>query len=356
MTYYNVQVLRACAALYVVWAHLREMFPAIQYDRAIPTGLAGVDLFFVISGFIMTASSAKAADSPLSFLRKRIIRVVPLYYVLTLFVFALSAVFPVLLKSTSPDTVELVKSLLFIPFFKSPDRIYPVYYLGWTLNYEMFFYLIFSVGLFFSGPRRFVFVSAVIGILFLVGLLLGNAANDNPLAYAYTRPIMLDFLLGIGIGLCANHLSGLASRAPAIAYGALVLGAALFIAGFDVVSLSTSTAVIAPPTDTFFRYGLWAGVIVAACVALEGSGRIVKNNFLVLIGAASYSLYLTHFFFIESAIFIVDQLKLSPIMRIPFAIGAVAIVISGAILCYRLLELPMHEWLRRHQVRRVQTS
>ena len=143
-TFGNVQALRAVAALMVVWVHLQEMFPDSAFVSRLPSGYAGVDLFFVISGFIMVASTTSATTTAGTFIVKRYVRIAPLYYAFTALVVGIALLSPSLLKSSSSDPTDLVRSLAFIPFEKSPDRVYPTYYLGWSLNYEVFFYLVFA--------------------------------------------------------------------------------------------------------------------------------------------------------------------------------------------------------------------
>ena len=125
----NVQVLRAIAASLVVGVHLRNFFPYDEsQDYLFRYGYAGVDLFFVISGFIMVVTTADRRQSAPSFFLNRICRIAPLYYLATLLVFVSALMAPFVFESTTASLGDLVNSLLFIPFEKSPDRIYPVYF------------------------------------------------------------------------------------------------------------------------------------------------------------------------------------------------------------------------------------
>src|SRR5262249_39672775 len=130
----SLQALRAVAALSVVLYHI----------DFIGRGAFGVDIFFVLSGFIIC--HVTAADRQ-HFLLKRLIRIVPLYWARTLVVCALALAAPRLLQTTSDSWMGLLKSLFFIPYEKESGRVYPVLFLGWTLNYEMFFYVVFSIAL-----------------------------------------------------------------------------------------------------------------------------------------------------------------------------------------------------------------
>src|ERR1700751_1248467 len=112
----NVQALRALAALLVVAGHLEPLFAAIHPAlAAVGLGRAGVDLFFVISGFVMVLTTDRAEPSALEFAQRRI---VPLYWSVTLAVFALPLAAPELLTAGRPDPAWLLRSLAFTPFDK----------------------------------------------------------------------------------------------------------------------------------------------------------------------------------------------------------------------------------------------
>jgi peptidoglycan/LPS O-acetylase OafA/YrhL len=124
-----IQVLRFLAAFSVMMVHL----PVIGF------GIWGVDIFFVISGFIMMYVTE---NNQKNFLVKRIIRIVPLYWILTLGVFSIAIFYPDLLNNTTANFEHLIKSLFFIPFDKNGSGHFPILFLGWTLNFEVIFYIL----------------------------------------------------------------------------------------------------------------------------------------------------------------------------------------------------------------------
>ena len=132
-----IQVLRFFAAFSVMMVHL----PIIGF------GIWGVDIFFVISGFIMMYVTE---NNQKNFLIKRIIRIVPLYWILTLGVFSIAIFYPDLLNNTTANFEHLIKSLFFVPFDKNSSGHFPILFLGWTLNFEIIFYILFSISLFFQ--------------------------------------------------------------------------------------------------------------------------------------------------------------------------------------------------------------
>ena len=344
VTYFNIQALRAIAALIVVWAHVRELFPAVASMKYLPSGLAGVDLFFVISGFIMVASTQSRAIGPLEFLANRWGRLAPIYYIVTIIVFLLAAFAPAIMKSSRPDPDSLLYSLLFIPHLKSADRIYPLYYLGWTLNYEMFFYATLALGMWIFRTWRYVATGIFICALAALGLVMDGLFDDSIVLYAFTRSIMLDFVLGIAIALSIPALTRIGSN-RILAGLTLVLGfIALAIAGRFVPDLAAD--LIAPAGDTILRYGIPAGLIVASAVALEMNGAVVRNRLILLIGDASYSLYLTHFFVIAVAIMASNRLALGTSARIGVAVAAYVASIAVAVGVYKMVEQPLNRFVR----------
>ena len=126
MRFSYIQILRFVAALFVVFQHIRFL----------NIGAFGVDIFFCISGFFVMFTTQEKSSS---FLLKRIIRILPFYYIMTIGTYLLLLIFPTLFHITDTNIIYLFKSLLFIPFEISPDIIQPIFRIGWTVNYEIFF-------------------------------------------------------------------------------------------------------------------------------------------------------------------------------------------------------------------------
>jgi exopolysaccharide production protein ExoZ len=335
---FNVQVLRGIAATLVVWVHAQELVASDilpHWSRSF--GYGGVDLFFVISGFIMVRTTQDKDTDALTFFRKRIFRVAPLYYSATLLVVALSVVVPQLMESTQPEFDETVKSLLFVPFEKTPDRVYPVYYLGWTLNYEMFFYALFGASLFL--PRRFrpAAIIAAIASLAVAGSFIGSVSEHGVAAYFYTRPIMLDFALGVLVAACLHTPSPLSK--PLFSWIFIASGVTWFVFGGGMFRFGNEAA--APPTDTFLRFGIPAALIVAGAVGLEKSGKRVGNSLMRRCGDASYSLYLSHYFFVGAVIAAAARLEMGDTGRIVLAAFTMAAAIGLGFAVYHLVERPL---------------
>jgi peptidoglycan/LPS O-acetylase OafA/YrhL len=289
-TLLSIQALRALAAMMVVCVHLQVLAamggaPANATDA----GNAGVDLFFVISGFIMVFTTGRKPQGPLGFFGSRLRRIAPLYWCVTLAVFAVARLAPALIQNTPSDLGRLVRSLLFIPTLRPDGTLRPVVFVGWTLNFEMAFYLLFALGL--LAPRRWIGGLAAVAALVLVVLWGWAAKPTSPLLAFYTTPMVLEFGAGMLLGLLwprlkpSERLVWPLAAAAAVAF-LLMLGAPW----------------LWPRADRLFAFGLPAAAMVAAALALERQGRAARWPWLQALGAASYSIYLSHFFVTQAVI------------------------------------------------------
>jgi exopolysaccharide production protein ExoZ len=274
----NIQVLRGYAVILVIFVHLGFLLDQVGLKSF---GHSGVDLFFVISGFIMVHISKNRESTPLEFMKRRIIRIVPLYWFVTLGISLIAFIAPKLMPSIAADidVTAILKSLFFIPWMRNPVEAFPILYVGWTLNLEMFFYLVFAIGLFFKNLRRaLIFTNLVLLALIVVPFL---TDLDFGIFSFYTNPRIINFCFGMIIGLLAAKFPS--SLHPNTAKCLLVLGSAC---GFILVFTDLHFLVVATSS----------AALVAIALLLENSGFVVKSKVLRAIGNASYSIYLSHAF------------------------------------------------------------
>lgn len=321
---YSIQYLRAAAAILVVIYHATVALNL--QDASIPTfelGRLGVDIFFVISGFIMWQTTAAGQMKPPRFLYKRLARIVPLYWLVTLTMFAMPSISGTIAGATQQHVDHLIASLFFIPYPypAEPAHFLPVYVPGWSVNYEMLFYALFAASLFISNPGT----RLVAMLSTLVGLVVAGAVIDGPALLAwFTSPLLLEFAAGVLVGAWHNSASGQKLRVASLAAATAVLVSTLVPVGF---------------------LGQMAGaaLIVIIAVALEQQRLVPPNSALKFLGDASYSLYLTHLFAIGVVSVAWNYLALwtSQFGQLMFMTVAVAASIVLASLVHVLIEKPL---------------
>jgi exopolysaccharide production protein ExoZ len=277
-TIVSVQALRAIAALAVVLCHFDELnawLAGLKDPYPLEQLSSGVDLFFVISGFVMVYSSGDlfaAKGGWLTFFTRRVARIVPPYWLVMLIA--------VPLMSLPNDWGSLIGSYTFFPFRAAAGNIGPVYGVGWTLNFEMYFYVLFSAAVLL---RRDIAVPILCGGLCLI-VLLGYWLHPTsaPLKF-WSDPIIMEFAFGMALALL--YVRGI--QIPT------TLRICLVVAG--VASIALVDAPSNTPTGwRFLQWGIPAAMIFAGTVL----GRDINFGRLrepvKALGNASYALYLTH--------------------------------------------------------------
>lgn len=324
---YSIQYLRALAALAVVAFHAG----GLRFGDAFRLGAAGVDIFFVISGFVMWTMMSARPQSPGAFIVGRIVRIAPTYWLLTLTLIGVATAAPGLFPNMKMEAAHTVASLLFIPA-RSPinGELWPALVQGWTLNYEMFFYAIFATVILLPAVTRIVALIVVFGTLLVVGQ---TVTGTSPVFLVYTDQIMVEFLAGI---LLAGYVER--TGAPSLGVGWFCLAAA--VVGYVLVGISGWL------NPRLVVWGLPAFLLVAGLVEIERAGGLVRSSAVALIGDASYSIYLTHGFTIS----ILGKIG-SRIPSVLFVAAGLALATVGGIAVWWLLERPMtrtlQAWVRR---------
>ncbi len=341
----NVQIARLVAALMVVvhhahhelietsivgWQNYRSW---INFD-----GSVGVDVFFVISGLIMVLTAGHSFGSLASarhFLSRRIVRVLPLYWIFTILMLAAMWFVPGRIAHSQSGVGQIIASLLFWPMRDIKGLIQPILGVGWTLNYEMFFYVMFAAALLL--PRRVGLAAIFIGFTLLV---IGGQAlpADAPDALRFwSSPIILEFLFGMLLGL------GLQRGVRIGGMTALVL----MIGGMALLWIAGSTGL----TSTAWRWlagGVPASLIVAGAAMGPQASNSASVRMLRLGGDASYALYLSHPFTINVVSVVWQKLPLAS----PIGYLAATIIVSliVGVFVHLLIERPLLDMLHQRPV------
>lgn len=335
----NLQNLRAVAAYSVVLYHCLRHF-VIPSDpishNYLDLASGGVDLFFVISGFVMVYTTPDN-EKPFWFATKRIARIVPLYWAATALVISMVLVREWIFPNVRLTPEAIFSSLFFIPHADASGSIFPVLGVGWTLNYEMMFYALFTISLFLPAAWRLAAVTALITVVWLIATIANMASTTVPATF-YAQPIIFEFAAGCMIA----H----ALRVPRVI--AFVRATPMW-----PIALAGATALLILPlfvtsaTPTLFKYGAPATLIVFAAAAQDLYRAPARTTFLTRLGDASYSAYLLH----PIVIVLVSQLALLTVGTGLLAEGVIIVGTFGvtaivSLLSMRYFEKPTAAYIR----------
>lgn len=340
---YALQALRAYAAAMVVFIHAVLTFvdkaggAYVMRDGAL--GEMGVKLFFCISGFIIFSSSINLAPgwkSAAGFMARRIVRVAPIYWLAT-------AIYTIKLQlqGVSVSLNDFFQSVFFIPYDTVAGLMRPILGVGWTLNYEMFFYFLVGASLFLVRRLR-----APLMVLLLVGLVCANIfgylAEGGPglshKLYLLSSNYLLYFLVGLSLGVVKNELMRRRDF-PLLRPGHAVLISFIFVVCYLLL-------------DGIFNLHGLAGealmlvfcvLTMAVCLAesrAKAPSRGLLSRLLQGAGDGSYSTYLTHGFVMGPAARAIAYFKI-PIDSIVFSTSMVFICSFVGYWVYRLVERPI---------------
>lgn len=295
---FSLQYLRGVASLLVVLYHARGELNGVYAqsnlgDLLFSNGYIGVDLFFMISGFVIMLSTAKDS-STLSFITKRLFRIYPIYFVcLMLSVYAFK----------KPLDTELFKALFFVNSdlnSPAPWFGYTIVYTAWTLMFEVLFYIIFAISMSISWRFRLQICSAIIiatvtslNYLYNGGFKISgydaiqvdsNASNIMLLARVLSSPMFYEFIIGMAIYWLYQNVR-LTKIITMFSSKLLAISGAAFI--FFIISGYNGG-------HGLFNCGLFAAFLLISLTIYEKCHCIKKNNSLNILGDISYSLYLIH--------------------------------------------------------------
>ena len=295
-------------------------YHAFQWiDDRFWVGAAGVDVFFVVSGFIIWTVGSSEEASPGVFFWRRLTRVAPAYWFATGVVIALVLLWPTLLRQVMLSPSHIALSLAFVQHIDPRGLPFPVLPPGWSLDYEAVFYALFTLVLFAPAPLRFRLLLSALGVVIVFGVL------DPPAYYLGANMMLLQF----GAGAWLARRRELGARIPPD------IGAALAAIGFVLLAAQGLTGL----RSDLWRPLLWgvpAAMIVAGAVALEPQRSIRPPWSLLRLGDASYAIYLCHFVTVAVAARLVG---VAPTWR--FVPVAVALSLITGLVFHRWVEKPL---------------
>jgi peptidoglycan/LPS O-acetylase OafA/YrhL len=324
--YDSIQLLRAIAAISVVVYHAAATHSAhaargwtkpLSFEA--PVGAAGVDLFFVITGFIMVGISRFFSNAPITpqeFFYRRITRLVPVYWFYTsAMLFLFIAASQLMYASQKLVPLNVIGSYLFFPYPREDGSTIPLLYVGWTLNIEIMLCVVFGASLFMQKQARTAFVILIVAVFAGWGMILPPQSNQFWIA----NQLYIEFLYGMFIGWLT--INGYRLREPT-AWVLMIGGLLLFL--------------VFPPREEIrsVTWGLCAFLVVMGAVSIERR----MPALLVLLGDASYSIYLSHIFTAPAVSRVVYRFVDNPYICV---IAVIAASTAAGVLAYFAVEKPL---------------
>jgi exopolysaccharide production protein ExoZ len=315
----GVQYLRGFAAIAVLLYHVGD-----QHKIPFEIGAAGVDIFFVISGFIIWSTTSHSDISMPDYFWKRFTRVLPLYWIVLCVTFVSVNAKPAFFYNHDASIENFVRSLVLLPRLKD-GAFHPVVVQGWTLSYEVFFYCL--LGVLMAASLRWRLLGTCATLLVFVGI---GQILDLGYIGAFAAPIVLEFAAGVLIAFVASRLE--------FSRSVIVVALSLAIVGF----VASETLIVDWPR--VLKWGIPAVLLVIAAVGLEPWFRKHPVGVLVFFGDASYSIYLWHVW--------IGVMMTGVLLRLPIpallhpALQAVTMLLASCLL-YSVIEKPLLALFRR---------
>jgi len=328
---YSVQYLRGIAALMVVLHHIE--IKGGQYGNGALNGYHigyfGVDLFFIISGFIMCHTTSNKDISFRKFMGARIFRILPLYWLITTVALAVFLIAPGMVNSGGGTTS------IWASYFLAPNGARYLVDNGWTLRYEFFFYLIFGASLLIKTNQRGLLITAIISTLTLAGFVM---KPDNPWGEFFLDKLLLEFVMGI----FAFHVLKRSPPSPALAL-------LLLIGGIVALVVQNIYGNYETPLHRVISGGVPMLCIFIGLVRFEEMFRQSNNLFFKAferLGDSSFSLYLAHPFVLSPAAIILYKINLGNYTTLFTLLLLSSAIITGW-LCYKFVELPLTRFIKQ---------
>ncbi|WP_431222589.1 acyltransferase family protein [Serratia sp. L9] len=348
--FHGITALRAIAASVVLIVHSSALLSFNhEISKLVILTNIGVDIFFIISGFIITYAHwndfGRGAQGVKGFIRKRFVRIYPMYLLFTLITALALFMMPQLFFSLKSSFELLFSSLLFLPSKMANGDVTLLLAVAWTLSYEVAFYAIFSIAMLFN--RRMALVVTSVALIAWSSLSL--IQQDNYISNYFFTTLPIEFLVGMIICIIFKTSSSIPSIAP-LTSGVLVVIAIItlyylfFIAGFDTSELRSNTR--------FIYFGIPALIIFISFFNTPYSKKSTIRKVVEVIGSASYVTYLSHFLIIGVIKFI---MKVIPgTQQLPLAITVIAsciICTVAGVFIHIYIEKPAISFFRKKKTR-----
>lgn len=323
----SIQILRGLAAWAVVFHHISQIMFGFSSSSPWVHTLAlkagnGVDIFFVISGFIIFSSVSKKTVTPVSFAVNRIARIAPAYWLYTSIAISLSYLYPGIIPFSEINAESVIKSMFFIPVMNHQIGWYmPTLTVGWTLNFEMLFYACICMSLLFKGSTKILCCIIIPLIVMNLFSWLGN--NESGIFLFYNDELFFEFIIGAIIAVCYEHglLKVIKPKAAII-----------------IIIISLVSIIFSNESRRLLQIGVPCAAIVVACICLESkTANGIITMIAVKLGDWSYSTYLSHVIIIAIAN---EYASFMGINKYTLILPVICLVVLFSYLSFKWIETP----------------
>ncbi len=285
----SIQLLRAFAIIFVMIEH-------VSYWGF---GAFGVDIFFVISGFVMMYSTHIEGDTKgyrkglKSFLPKRLLRIIPLYYTMTILTYIAICVLPQFFRVTEKNPVQLIKSFLFIPY-EIGGYVMPIVRVGWCLNYEVLFFLIFFIAFLISYKYRGLIAGGMLLVITILGFIV---KTDSVPVNFWLADNNLEFVYGIlAYYICRGTYSYFSRKREKKAAKNVLTWLFIIVSIGLAFLMSLNHKFIGDDLNSYRGINLGIPAFLVFILIFWTGCMIEIPKLYVFLGDISFSLFLTHYY------------------------------------------------------------
>lgn len=321
----TVQILRGIACLAIVLFHLPSEWGGKANYSAFPLAI-----FFLLTGFFLLEGIRKTDKD---YFKKKAVRIIPLYWSLTFLIFAVSFVMPGINHGRSYTVENLIKSLLFIPYYNSDGKLFPILSVGWTLIIEVYDYIVFWA--IYKFLRRFKYRDALAIVMISGTIIFGSVLkpylHNSPILDIWTNKYQLSFVLGLIISWL-KQCQGTGIKKCIITWPYILIG---LVVTFYIFCYRIPD-----------KYAwIYAFVFVATAVSIFREIEFPKWS--LYLGNISYSVYLIHKFVIAIAERMVNHFTVIPLTVFGGVVFVFVVTIGVATISYILIEKRFCGFLKR---------
>jgi exopolysaccharide production protein ExoZ len=337
-----IQLLRGIASMLVVMLHITVNYEEVYHNKLLGGfflfGGSGVDIFFVLSGFIITytnISSIGKKEKVVPFIKKRFIRILPIYWI----IITLLLIFRLLLPQFYNSGISLNGSVLAATYFLLPGHTM-INGVSWSLTNELFFYLLFVVALII--PHKKISLCLMLSyLLFLFVFALSNTADaSNPYLSLLTFSMNIEFFMGVIIALIVSRVN-IRWALPMATMGILLFAIGIYFSLNNLVLFPSSF-------NRVVLFGIPSFFIILGFTTYEIHRKVNMHNIVIDLGDASYSIYLFHLPLVAAFFKILFRCNITnkPVIYLLIIALIIAIMFCG-ILIYRKIEKPVIKFLNQ---------